>query len=391
MDGCLVHKALTWIAAAAAVAALAGTLTGCDLPPVCGAFKAADDCVVLNHPPTVQLIADWNGVVPLTGQTVTFEAYAHDPDPDDLQVRFDMDGDGTYESRGFAADGWVGLSRVYSTPGVKQARVRVTDYPYYGGGEGSATATVQVRVYTPDEARSLHYPTASFTAAVSGLTVHVDASGSSAAAGRHLTDYRWYFDRDGLPDRNSSSPTADWTYPADGRHEIRLVVVDDQGIPSSLVAEWVTVAGGSCAPPTCGGGRASGTKPGLPFSARVKGGTLRAALLSHPGKQSWAERTLRGFLHSAVRLHHGLAVARAHAGSLLCLRVTSSIPAEGVPTGRIQTLGGTKTAARLRASGTFRFAGEEGAAVGVGTLHAGRGKRHPLSRACAKLARVRQG
>src|SRR6266542_1978361 len=103
MRGAL-HKAITWIGGVAAAVAVAATLTGCDLPPICGQFggKSVEDCVELNHAPTVRLSAAHAAVdllpLPKVGDTLIFTAAVHDQDNDALQVLWDLNGDGRFET-----------------------------------------------------------------------------------------------------------------------------------------------------------------------------------------------------------------------------------------------------------------------------------------------------
>jgi hypothetical protein len=410
MDGRTVHKTLTWIAAAILAAALAGMLTGCELPPICSAQfgKSVEECVELNHAPTVRMDVGHStstGLLPLpkVGDTIIFSAYVDDADGDRLHVAWDLNADGVFEARDdevSSDDEYHAVRRIYRTAGTRRAAVRVTDYPQFGGGEGSAAASVSVRVYSLDELAANHFPEAQFTFSVSGRTVRVDASGSSDPDGDRIIRYSWDFDGDDVIDRNTSEPVLRWTYDSLGTYVIRLRVVDEHEFPSFSRRHEVTLDGG-CTPPSCGrSGGSAATPAGLPFSARLEGKTLRVRLLSHPGKASWAERTLRSFIKSALRprlktrgtTSSGLALATGRKRARACLRVSYRIESGKVPTGTLQVLGGTKAAARLRAKATFRFAGgPRGSALGLGTVRASRGKARPLPKACAKLARVRQG
>jgi hypothetical protein len=408
MDGRTVHKTLTWIAAAILAAALTGMLTGCDLPPICSAQlgESAGECVELNHAPTVRLIAAHAAFgllpVPKVGDTVIFTAEVHDVDDDAVQVLWDLNGDGRFEtgSQEVIGSSYYRVQWVARTAGTKRAAVRVTDYPQLGGGEASVTASASIRVYTSDELAANGFPVARFTFSVSGRTVRVDASGSSDPDGDRIIRYRWDFDADGVIDRSSPEPVSSWTYESLGTYEIGLKVFDEHELPSYTERHEVTLDG-SCTPPSCGRAEGSAATPaGLPFSARLDGKKLGVRLLSHPGKASWAERTLRSFLKSALRprlktkgaTSSGLALATGRKRARVCLRVSYRIEQGKVPTGTLQVLGGTKGAARLRAKATFKFAGgPQGSALGLGTVRASRGKARPLPKACAKLARARQG
>jgi len=391
-------------------------LSGCELPPVCGQFAgAAGDCVELNHPPKVQIDVGHAGIpphlyaVPIVGNYVSLYAAGSDPDHDVLSYEWDLNADGRFET---ASDGTINghpyVERIFGTPGVRRVTVRVTDFPGLGGGEGSATATVDVRIYTEQEAQSNQRPVASFTASVSGQTVRLDASGSSDPDGDQIVLYRWDFDDDSFFDLDVGEPTTTWTFDRAGKHDITLRVIDAAGFPSKRVTQTVTTSG-PCSPPSCPGSpqgaRSNAGKSKwkiLPFAARIEGRSLRATLLDPPGAASWTERTLRRFLKAPLRpkltenvddgTASGIAVASGRRGSKACVRISVTIPASGLPTGRFEMIGGTGAASLLRATATFRFAGgPKGSALGLGNVRAARGKTRPLTVACRKLGRVRSG
>jgi hypothetical protein len=407
-----VHKTLTWIAAGILAAALTGMLAGCELPPICGLQfgTSADECVALNASPTIRIgvgHSTTTGLRPLpkVGDTIIFYAYVHDVNGDNLHVAWDLNADGVFEARDdeYTVRGreeYHAVRRIYRTPGTRRAAIRVTDYPGLPGGEGVAAASISTRVYSLDELAANNFPDAQFTFSVAGRTVRVDGSGSSDLDGDRITRYSWDFDGDDIIDRISSEPVTSWTYESLGTYVIRLTVFDEHEFPSFARRHEVTLDG-SCTPPSCGRAEGSAAAPaGLPFSARLDGKTLRLRLLSHPGKSSWAERTLRGFLKTGLRprlktrgtTSSGLALATGRKRARACLRVTYRVEPGKVPTGTLQVLGGTRAAARLRARATFKFGGgPDGSALGLGTVRASRAKARPLPKACAKLARVRQG
>ena len=284
--------------------------------------------------------------------------------------------------------------------------MRVSDYPQLGEGEGSTVATTYVRVFSDEEVNRHGYiiPTASFTVSVHGLTVSVDGSASNELNDR-IVKYQWDFDDDMFVDYEDSRPESHWTYPRAGDYTIGLYVFDASGFRSNLATETVTLAGGPCVPPSCPGsvrGNRAFAAVGerLPFSATLTGKTLKARLLDLPGKPSWAERTLRSFLKTSLRpklkesgsTSTGLALATGRKKARLCLRVSFTVLPDKTPAGTLDVLGGTKAAARLRATAAFRFGGGRlGSAVGLGNVRTSRGKARPLPKACAKLARVGRG
>jgi hypothetical protein len=160
--------------------------------------------------------------------------------------------------------------------------------------------------------------------------------------------------------------------------------------------------------------QAARATPRLAFSARLKGvavtqgkrrgrsltgvvgrGSLRAHLLSPPGRPSAAERALARFVRSRWRTRVGFSLdprtRRWSADALAlarstCLRIRLTTRPGQRPTGRITLLGG----GRLRGGGTVRFRLErDGSATVIGHLRVRLGKARPLPRACARLATAR--
>jgi PKD repeat protein len=79
-------------------------------------------------------------------------------------------------------------------------------------------------------------PSASFTKAVTGLSVSVDASGSSAASGRTITGYSWDFGDGGT----ATGKTATHAYDTGGSYTITLKVTDNVGVVGTS-SQQVTV------------------------------------------------------------------------------------------------------------------------------------------------------
>ena len=92
-------------------------------------------------------------------------------------------------------------------------------------------------------------PTATITAtpAVGGspLAVTLDASGSSASAGRVITSYSWDVDGNGTVDATTTTPQLQHTYTT-GRWTARVQATDDLGVSSA----WASVTVTSDNPPT---------------------------------------------------------------------------------------------------------------------------------------------
>lgn len=101
-----------------------------------------------------------------------------------------------------------------------------------------ATTTRTFAATVPNQA-----PVASFTAAMTGLTVSVDGSGSSDPDGS-VASYAWQFG-DGAA---GAGQTAGHLYAAAGNYVVTLVVTDNQGLASAPVTKPVTAV----APPVNG-------------------------------------------------------------------------------------------------------------------------------------------
>jgi PKD repeat protein len=141
-----------------------------------------------------------------------------------LSVTLDASGsndpDGTIEGYSWAfGDGGSAIGKQpthqYSQPGDYEITLTVTD-----NRGGSATKTVAVHAEAPPN----QVPVASFTAAVSDLSVAFDASASSDVDGT-ITGYAWEFG-DG---NTGSGKTVTHVYSAAGSFDVKLTVTDNNG------------------------------------------------------------------------------------------------------------------------------------------------------------------
>lgn len=94
-----------------------------------------------------------------------------------------------------------------------------------------------------------HNPTAAFTKTTNGLTVNVNAGGSSDSDGDPLT-YAWTFG-DGSA---TSGVNASHTYAAAGTYTVKLIVKDNKG-GSATMSKAVTVSGGGDTTPSITSGQ----------------------------------------------------------------------------------------------------------------------------------------
>jgi YD repeat-containing protein len=183
--------------------------------------------VVNNRPPTASLTATPNPA--LTNQTVSFDASASsDPDGTITNYKWDLDGNGTFETdTGTTAT----ASRSYATSGTVLVQVRVTD-----NDGATSVATKNVTINQP--------PTATFTAspnpALTGQSVSFDATGSGDSDGT-IVKYEWDLNGDGTFETDSGTdPTVQHTYPDNGAFLIKLRVTDDGGA-STVFSRNMTV------------------------------------------------------------------------------------------------------------------------------------------------------
>ncbi len=111
-------------------------------------------------------------------------------------------------------------SQVFPTRGGYDVRVRATDDA--GTPHVQASAATHVTVAFP--------LTADFTATPTGQSRTFNFNASASESGALSITYRWDFDGDGTYDTPASStPSVQYTYPADGNYTVKLLVTDDLG------------------------------------------------------------------------------------------------------------------------------------------------------------------
>ena len=251
-----------------------------------------------------------------------------------------------------------------------------------------------------------HAPTASFSARAEvpvNTPFALNATGSSDEDGR-IVRYRWDMEGDAAPERESSSPITEYSYATAGTKIVTLTVVDDGGATAQAQHEIVVVEARSGARATAAAARTfsawvTGLLPSLipkptargPALPALKGsGTLRAGLRSPVrGLRRLTRSRWRGRLRFAFDRRTGtatlsgkvLATGTGRRPPRACLRVAIRAPALAPPSGTLTVLGGTRSAARLRGSARFtvaRVAGKTAHLRGTHDLRT-RGRRRGLA------------
>jgi PKD repeat protein len=177
-------------------------------------------------PANVEPVASFTSQV--SGLSVSVDA-AGSSDSDGTVASYVWDfGDGSAPVSGAQA------SRVYAEAGTYTVRLTVTD------DDGATATTTRSVTVTAPPAGNVE-PVASFTSQVSGLSVSLDAAGSSDSDGT-VASYAWDF---GDGSAVGSGRQTSYVYGQAGTYTVRLTVTDDDGATGTTTAS-VTVAG---APP----------------------------------------------------------------------------------------------------------------------------------------------
>jgi hypothetical protein len=319
---------------------------------------------------------------------------------------WDVDGDGNADP---GKDGPVERHR-YRAPGDYNATVVVA---YSEGGEPWFKQALGQAVRVDPDLPNGEGPTARLdidpNPAGTGETVTFDASGSTDPTG-DIVSYEW--DLDGFPGYEiepdgASSQRRSYDVPDTFTVSVRVTDaaghsdVDSQALQVDESTGRVLAAGGRSTQVRPFSATLSGVRDsrgaGLEFDGR---GRLRARLSTAP-KLTRAERTFKRFLNARwqsrsritfsrrdrrARLQ-GLALAR-RGRDRACLRVNVDLRAGELPRGTFTVLGGTRTGAKLRGTGSFRFQVVRGKpAMILGHLRATRGRARGLPAGCRRLAR----
>lgn len=164
---------------------------------------------------------------PEVGQTVSFDATASDdPDENISSYEWDFTDDGTTDASGET------VSHEFSSGGDYTVSLTVTD------AEGATdTATQSVTVVEPPTAEL----SISTTEVTTGEEIELTATASSDPDGT-IEEYRWDVNGDGTVETTGEQATH--TYESPGDYQVRLTVVDSQGLTDET-RSTITVQSGS--------------------------------------------------------------------------------------------------------------------------------------------------
>jgi PKD repeat protein len=158
------------------------------------------------------------------GATATFDGTrSDDVDGDVVDYRWDLDGDGVYESSGARP------SFVYHTPGTYTVHLQVTDD---FGATATATSTIRVTDQAPHAVITLP--------ATHAVNTDLTFDGSSSTdPDSTIATYEWDFNNDGVYETTGIHPT--WRYTTTGTKTIRLRVTDVFGT-STVVSTTLRIS-----------------------------------------------------------------------------------------------------------------------------------------------------
>ncbi|HKN94306.1 MAG TPA: PKD domain-containing protein [Thermoleophilaceae bacterium] len=177
------------------------------------------DIHVENRPPVAKIVLPSKVV---QGEPVTIDgSQSSDPDGQVVAWQWDLDGDGTFERAGDT------VTTTFGTWGTRTIALRVTD----DWGVTSVT-TAQLKVLAPPVAAGV-VTTAS--PAVNTNTYFLP-TGSSDPDGT-ISRYQWDFNNDGAVDKTtwSAGTSTYWKWTVAGTYQVKLTVVDDDGVKSSVL------------------------------------------------------------------------------------------------------------------------------------------------------------
>ena len=342
----------------------------------------------------------------IENDAVTFSARrSTDPNNDIYNFQWDLDGVSGYEVE---TNGFTTTHR-YGSAGEYPVSLRVVDI---AGHTSIATGTVRVQprnpgTGSPPTARLGIDPNPGRVGSPVGFT-----ASASTDPDNDIDLYEW--DIDGVPgyEVQTRTPFYQHTYSSQQALTVQLRVTDERGHPS-IASQMLYVVNGPPAglaarPPAARATTRAKSPVRRPFSARVAGksgdvdgskltgiGSLRARLTG--SRLTKAERLMKRFLAANWRTKADVSVNRAagsatvrgtalvtpRTGGRACVRLSLTLRAGELPTGRFRILGGSGAAAKLHGDAEFRFQVRPGQQAGIlGTLRASLGKARRLPARC---------
>jgi PKD repeat protein len=242
-----------------------------------------------NQPPTASFTASPNPAV--AGDVVSFNGSASsDPDGTITEYRWDLDGNGTFETNtGTTAS----VTRSYADAGTVTVHLRVTD-----NDGGTAETTHNLTVDPPPPVNEL--PTAAFVVspnpAQTSEVVTLNGSKSNDPDGR-IANYRWDLDGNGSFETDTGTThTVTRSYPDPGTVDVRLRVTDNDGAASDTTRRLTVSTPPAPSPPP-----APVPGPTAPLAPSTASSAPSAACVTARTKRTQLTRKLRSARRKLAR------------------------------------------------------------------------------------------
>ena len=174
-----------------------------------------------------------SNAAPFTAESVTLNAAASsNPDaPGQMTFRWDLDGNGSYETPTTGESSAPALAASWATAGNRVVGLRVTDD---SGAQVFTSRTVAVQNRAPLAVFSATPPV------IAGQSATLDASGSFDPDGT-VARYEWDFDNNGVYETDGGTASAlSHVFPVNGAFTVGLRVTDNTGA-SATTSRTVTV------------------------------------------------------------------------------------------------------------------------------------------------------
>jgi hypothetical protein len=251
--------------------------------------SVSKDVAVGNGAPTGTFT--WGPTQPHSGDDVALDATASDPDGDAVSYAWDLDGDGTFEVRGPAAEAR------YGTAGRHIVALRLTD------PAGAATVVAQ------DVVVDNLPPSAAFTlspaAPAPGQDVELTSRASDPENGTLQLAQAWDLDGDGLFD-DGGAAVVHHSFSA-GEHVVRLRVTDADGRTEVAEQRLDVRAGGTVIEVSAPSRSVPAPPPALPPAAIAASAPRVVPMLPFPVVRLRGRLTSAGMVVQLLSVHAGRA------------------------------------------------------------------------------------